>query len=106
RQMLDDLTGMPDIVAAHAGLWDRMATDLRGISADLRVRLDADLRGFSGPGVQAYQAMMAHNVVALRGLGDTSAAIGIITGAAGQLIVLVRDIVRGLIADWVAGALA
>lgn len=106
RQMLDDLAGMPDVVDAHARLWEIMATDLRGIAADLQLYLDTDLWGFSGPGVQAYLAMMAHNVVALRGLADISAAIGLITGSAGQLIVLVRDIVRGLIADWVAGAIA
>ena len=45
---------------------------------------------------------MSHNVDAIAGLADISAAMALITKAAGDLILLTRDIVRGLVADLVA----
>lgn len=102
RRMLDDLTGMPDVVASHATIWSTMAADLRRIGTDLRSHLDRDLSGWHRPDVRGYLAMMSHNVVALTGLADISTAMALITKAAGDLILLTRDIVRGLIADLVA----
>lgn len=102
RRMLDDLTGMPDVVASHATIWSTMATDLHRITTDLRSHLDRDLSGCHRPDVRGYLAMMAHNVDALAGLAEISTAMSLITKAAGDLILLTRDIVRGLVADLVA----
>ena len=102
RQMLDDLTGMPDVVAKQADLWARMASDLRVIGADLRQCLDEDFGGVARPDVRAYLDLMANNVEALRGLDATCTAMTVITKAAGDLILLTRDIVRGLLGDLVA----
>jgi hypothetical protein len=99
RQMMDDLAGTPEVVSAHAARWSAMAGDLRGIAADLRKHLDGDLSRLQRPDVRAYQALMSHNVEAIMGLAETAAALGLITKAGGDLILLVRDIVRGLIAD-------
>jgi hypothetical protein len=101
RGMLDDLTGLPDVVASHASIWSTMATDLGRISTDLRSYLDRDLSGWHLPEVRGYLAMMSHNVEALTGLADVSTAMALITKAAGDLILLTRDIVRGLVADLV-----
>jgi hypothetical protein len=79
-----------------------MATDLRGIGTDLRSHLDRDRAGWHGPDGQAYLAMMSHNVEALAGLADLSSAMALITKAAGDLILLTRDIIRGLVADLTA----
>jgi hypothetical protein len=102
RRMLDDLTGMPDVVASHASIWSTMATDLHRIATDLRSYLDQDLSGWHQPDVRGYLAMMSHNVEALAGLAEISTAMAMITKAAGDLILLTRDIVRGLVADLVA----
>jgi hypothetical protein len=99
RRMVDDLAGMPDVVAEQAELWSLMAADLRVIGTDLRGCLDADFAGECGADVQAYLTLMANNVEALRGLVATCTAMTVITKAAGDLILLGRDIVRGLIAD-------
>lgn len=111
RQMLDDLTGMPDVVAKQADLWTGMAADLRVIGVDLRRCLDEDFGAVGRPDVRSYLALMANNVEALRGLDATCTAMTVITKAAGDLILLTRDIVRGLIGDlvarvivWAAGA--
>jgi hypothetical protein len=102
RRMLDDLTGMPELVASHASLWHTMATDLHGIGAGLRSHLDRDFAGWDRPDGSGYLAMMSHNVEAIAGLAEVSTAMALITKAAGDLILLTRDIVRGLIADLVA----
>jgi hypothetical protein len=102
REMLDDLTGMPDLVATQAAQWSSMAADLRRVAADLQRCLDRDFRARDRPDVRAYLAVMANNVVGLRGLAATSTAMTVLTKAAGDLILLTRDIVRGLIGDLVA----
>ncbi|MFD1372151.1 hypothetical protein [Actinoplanes sichuanensis] len=102
RRMVDDLAGMPEVVAEQARLWADMAGDLRVIGDDLRRCLDADFAGEDGPDVRAYLTLMGNNVEALRGLVATCTAMTVITKAAGDLILLARDIVRGLIGDLVA----
>ncbi|SCG60521.1 WXG100 family type VII secretion target [Micromonospora halophytica] len=102
REILDGLTGMPDVVAAHAATWDNMAAELRGMAGDLRSRLDGDLPEWRGRAAEAYHGLMAHNVEAIGGLGAVSAAMAAATQAAGNLVAFTRDIVRDLIADLVA----
>ncbi|GAA2710965.1 hypothetical protein [Actinoplanes palleronii] len=105
RQMLDDLTGAPAVVAEQAGHWDVMATELGRIAADLQGYLDRDFAARDRPDVRAYLAIMANNVVALRGLAAAANGMTVVTRAAGDLILLARDIVRGLIGDLVARVL-
>jgi hypothetical protein len=105
RHMLDELTGLPDVVAAHTATWDNMACELTGMAADLRSHLDADLPDWQGGAADAYVGMMGHNVEALGGLGAIAAAMAAATAAAGDLVQFTRDIVRDLIADLVARAI-
>ncbi|MEH0985721.1 WXG100 family type VII secretion target [Micromonospora sp. CPCC 205556] len=102
RQILDDLTGMPDVVASHAATWDNMAGELQRMAADLRSRLDGDLPDWQGQAAEAYQGLMGHNVEAMSGLGAVSTAMAVATQAAGRLVAFTRDIVCDLIADLVA----
>lgn len=48
---------------------------------------------------RSYEALMAHNVEALIGSVEIATAMSVIVQAAGDLILLTRDIVRGVIAD-------
>ncbi|MBN6039105.1 WXG100 family type VII secretion target [Amycolatopsis sp. 195334CR] len=102
RQVLDDLTGKPDVVASHATTWNNMATELAGISAELKSVLESDLPDWHGEGADAYQQMMSHNVAAIGGLAAVSAALASATEGAGGLVEMTREIVRDLIADLVA----
>lgn len=105
RRMLDDLTGMPDVVAKQADDWSAMAAELQQIGAELRRCLDDDFGGSTRPDVRAYLAVMANNVEALHGLAAISTAMTVVTRAAGDLILLTRDIVRGVLGDTVARAI-
>ncbi|MFI7519803.1 WXG100 family type VII secretion target [Micromonospora globbae] len=102
REMLDWLTGMPDVVASHAATWDNMAGHLTQMAADLQTHLAGDLPDWRGHAAEAYQSLMKNNVDAIAGLGGTSAAMAAATQAAGNLVSFTRDIVRDLIADLVA----
>jgi hypothetical protein len=102
RQMLDELTGKPDVVASHAATWTRMAAELADVSADLKAALAADLPGWTGGAADGYRRLMAVNFEAIGGLGATAAAMAAATEGAGGLVEMTREIVRDLIADLVA----
>ncbi|MEO6083232.1 MAG: hypothetical protein ABIQ18_09005 [Umezawaea sp.] len=74
REMLDELTGKPDVVSSHAATWNNMATELSAMSTDLRNHLDNDLPSWTGEAADSYQG----------------------------LVEFTREIVRDLIADLVA----
>jgi len=102
REMLDELTGKPDLVRAHAATWNNIATELGRMATDLGAHLEDDLPGWHGGAADAYRSMMGHNVEALGGLSAISAALSEATEGAGGLVELTREIVRDLIADLVA----
>jgi uncharacterized protein YukE len=102
RQVLDELTGMPDVVASHAVTWDNMAAELASMTQDLASSLSQGVSGWVGVAAEGYQGLMVNNVDALDGLSGISAAMAAATQAAGVLVQFTRDIVRDLIADLVA----
>jgi len=101
RQLLDDLTGKPEVARAHAAAWNDMATELRSAAADLRSCLGNDLPGWQGEAADAYQRLMANNVEALEGLAEVSTALASATEDAGNLVEVTRQNVHGLIVDLV-----
>ncbi|GIE95888.1 WXG100 family type VII secretion target [Paractinoplanes rishiriensis] len=102
REMLDQLAGIPDRVAAHAETWTNMSGALQAMAADLQSCLASDLADWQGPAADSYQVMMANNVQAIDGLSVLAATMSSATQAAGNLVQFTRDIVRDLIADLVA----
>ncbi|CRK57933.1 hypothetical protein [Alloactinosynnema sp. L-07] len=102
REMLDELTGKPDVVRSHAATWNNMATELHAMSAELGTHLADDLPEWHGEAADAYRALMVNNVDAIGGLAAISAALAAATEGAGGLVELTREIVRDLIADLVA----
>ena len=102
REMLDELTGKPDVVRSHAATWNNMATELSGMATDLKSHLDGDLPDWHGEASDAYRRMMVNNVEAIGGLAAISAAMASATEGAGGLVEMTREIVRDLIADLVA----
>jgi uncharacterized protein YukE len=102
RQVLDELTGKPDVVRSHAATWNNMATELHAMAGDLDSQLRNDLPGWTGESADAYRRLMVNNVEAVGGLAAISAAMAVATEGAGGLVELTREIVRDLIADLVA----
>ena len=102
REMLDELTGKPDVVASHAATWNNMAAELQSMATDLEQHVKNDMPDWHGGAANAYQRLMANNVEAIGGLAAISAAVASATEGAGGLVELTREIVRDLIADLVA----
>jgi hypothetical protein len=102
REILDELTGRPDVVASHAATWNNIAGELAMIAKDLQVQLAADLPDWSGPAAEAYQRLMVNNVDGVGGLAAVAAAMALATEGAGNLVAVTRDFVRDLIADLIA----
>jgi uncharacterized protein YukE len=102
REMLDQLTGKPDVVASHAATWNNMATELDSMATDLQGFVEDDVPSWTGEAADAYQKMMTFNTDAIGGLSATSAAMASATEGASALVQFTRDIVRDLIADLVA----
>jgi uncharacterized protein YukE len=102
REMLDQLTGIPDVVASHAATWNNMAGELYAMAEELGSQLARDLPDWQGMAAAAYQNMMSFNVEGLGGLGAVCTAMATATEAAGNLVLFTREIVRDLIADLVA----
>src|ERR1700754_4143742 len=65
RQMLDELTGMPDVVASHAATWNNMATELYSMAEDLQRHVFVDMPAWQGQASEAYTGLMVNNMDAL-----------------------------------------
>ncbi|MCD0442366.1 hypothetical protein LO763_01830 [Glycomyces sp. A-F 0318] len=102
REMLDWLTGKPDVVMSHAQTWFNMSEELFAMAGDLGASVDGDVDEWVGEASNAYYNMMGHNVEGIGGLGAVASAIGSATEGAGALVQMTRDLVRDLIADLVA----
>jgi hypothetical protein len=102
REMLDELTGKPDVVRSHAATWNNMANELYAMAGDLDNHLKNDLPDWTGGASDAYRGLMINNVEAIGGLAAISAAMAAATEGAGGLVEMTREIVRDLIADLVA----
>ncbi|MET8154165.1 hypothetical protein ACIBSW_12580 [Actinoplanes sp. NPDC049668] len=99
RQLLDDLAGIPDMAAAHVAVWGTVGADLHQISVLLRECLDQDLPRRDRLDVRSYLALMAHNVNALAGFAELAVAMAVVMRCANDVILLTRDIIRGIIGD-------
>jgi hypothetical protein len=102
KEALDWLAGDPQLIETHALTWDNMSTELFGAGEDLITRLNEDLGGWQGEDADAYRGMLAGNAEIAAVLSGTAAAMAAATRGAGSLVTMVREFVRGFIADCVA----
>lgn len=108
-QMLDALTGRPEVVASHAETWCNIAVELRSMCEDLEDFVERDLPDWHGDAADEHQRLMTNNVEAVGGLSAISAALSELTEAVGVLVDQTRRIVRDLVADlmaWVNDAMS
>lgn len=102
KEALDWLAGDPETVETHAMTWDNIAEELFGIGEELQTRLDSDLDTWQGEASDAYREMLGVNVDVAGMLGGTAAGMASATRGAGTLVSMVREFVRGFVADCVA----
>ncbi|GAA1670010.1 hypothetical protein GCM10009830_14840 [Glycomyces endophyticus] len=102
KEALDWLAGNPQAVETHALTWDNMSAELLSISEDLGRRLEGDLQGWQDDAADAYRTMLGANADLVAALSGTAAGMASATRGAGTLVSMIREFVRGFIADCVA----
>lgn len=102
REVLDQLTGKPNVVASHAATWYNIAVELRSMADDLEDFVESDTPGWRGDKAAEHQRLMDNNIEAIQGLSSISAALAEITESVGVLVAQTRRIVRDLVIDLMA----
>jgi hypothetical protein len=95
RDVLDELTGRPEVITAHALTWYNIAVEQRDMANELAAFLEGDVPGWDG--ADEHLRLMGHNVEAIRGLSSVSAAFAEITESVGVLVAQTRRLVRELV---------
>jgi hypothetical protein len=102
RDALDWLAGKPDEIAAHAATW----RDVSAVAADTHQRyaaaVHAQTDGWYGESGDAYRAHAGEQLAAVDGIATVTNSISYAVEGAGLLVGMVREIVRDLIAQFVA----
>ncbi|BBH71838.1 hypothetical protein ACTI_85230 [Actinoplanes sp. OR16] len=102
QEALDWLAGSADEVAAHAATWNTVATFMEAARQDLAERISADSAAWHGDSGDAYRSRADEHLAVLQGISAGAAGISSAVGGAGLLVALVREMVRDLIAQFVA----
>lgn len=102
KEALDWLAGDPETIETHALTWDNIAEELFAIGEELQSRIDTDIADWEGEAADAYYDMMSVNVNGAGALGGTALAMAEATRGAGNLVTMVREFIRGFIADCIA----
>lgn len=105
RDVLDQLTGKPNVIASHAATWHNMAVELRSMAEELEDFVEYDIPGWHGDEADEHRRLVANNVEAIKGLSSVSAALAEVTESVGVLVAQTRRIVRDLVIDLMALAL-
>jgi hypothetical protein len=95
KDVLDELTGRPDVIAAHATTWWNIAVAQRDMADELEDFIESDVPAWDG--AAEHQRLMGHNIEAIRGLSSVSAAFAEITESVGVLVAQTRRLVRELV---------
>lgn len=105
-KVLDELTGKPELVAAHAQTWSNMAERFNTLAADLDQFAREMTSEWSGDAKDAYMATMDANVAGTAAMAGAAAAMAAATQGAGTLVAVTRELVRDLIAEAVGQAIS
>ncbi|MBP2330551.1 RHS repeat-associated protein [Kibdelosporangium banguiense] len=98
---LDELTGDPDQIKAHAQTWTNIAGELGSISTEMANLIASDTASWTGESADAYRARSTDtaNLIGAAKAAAEGAASGI--GTAGEVVAAVRTLVRDIIAELV-----
>ncbi|WP_197725488.1 hypothetical protein [Actinoplanes sp. OR16] len=102
RDALDHLAGDADQVAAHAATWHNVATFMEATHHEYAGRLASGTAGWAGDAGDAYRIHAGEHLAVLDGIAAAAGGIASAVEGAGLLVAAVREIVRDLIANFVA----
>ncbi|MEU4161167.1 hypothetical protein [Actinoplanes sp. NPDC026670] len=102
RDALDWLAGKPDEIAAHAATWRNVSAAAMETHQRYASAIRTQTAGWQGASGDAYRTHAGRQLAAIDGIATATNAISYAIEGAGLLVALVREIVRDLIAQFVA----
>ncbi|WP_229072235.1 hypothetical protein [Actinoplanes sp. DH11] len=102
KDALDQLAGDPDEIAAHAATWRNVSAAAAEAHRQYGAAIRADTADWVGMSADAYRARAVEQLAAAGGIATATNAIAYAVEGAGLLVGMVREIVRDLIAQFVA----
>ncbi|MEU8242222.1 hypothetical protein AB0C07_28555 [Actinoplanes missouriensis] len=102
REALDQLAGDADQVAAQAATWHTVAASVAAARQEYADRLCIDVAGWFGATGDAYRSRGDEHLDLLDGLSAAAGGIAAAVEGAGLIVATVRELVRDLIAEFVA----
>ncbi|WIM93997.1 hypothetical protein ACTOB_005997 [Actinoplanes oblitus] len=102
KDALDWLAGRPGEIAAHAATWRNVSAAATQTHQQYAAAIRTQVAGWDGASGDAYRAHAAEHLAAIEGIATATNAISYAVEGAGLLVGMVREIVRDLIAQFVA----
>ncbi len=99
---LDWLAGDPDQVAANAQTWVNVAAHTMRTAHELREAVWQEVPHWAGAAAEAYRKSAEVEFLALQGYAESAAAKASAVEMSGRVVLIVRTMVRDLIADLVS----
>lgn len=103
---LDELTGDPDQIKAHAETWNNVTKELQAIANDLVGYVGSDTLGWIGAAGDAYRGRVQDTVNLLTAAATAAADASGGIRMSGELVAAVRTLVRDIISDFVGHAIS
>ena len=101
KRWLDDLTGDPGAVGAHAATWGSIAQGMQTAGEDLVSWVNQDLDAMAGASIDAYRASASQTAGLLSGAAGWASAMSNAEQVASMLVSTVHDLVRDVLAQLV-----
>lgn len=102
KEALDWLAGDPETIETLAMTWDNIGNELFAIAEEFQSALDSEIASWQDDAATAYREMAAANIDITGAFGGTALGMGSAVRGAGNLVQMVREFVRGFIADCIA----
>ena len=99
---LDWLAGDPDQIAANAHTWANISQHTAQAADELRESVWREIPGWAGPAADTYRTAAEREFIALQGFAESAAAKSSAVALSGNIVLVVRTMVRDLIADLVS----
>jgi uncharacterized protein YukE len=99
RELLEDLTGNPDILLMHADTWANMAAEAAAIGEEMQVLAQSHQEEWTGEAAAAFRGLHAELKLGVDSLGAIFDSMRAATAAAAGIIQTTYELVRDLIAD-------
>lgn len=101
RELLEDLTGNPDVLLMHAETWANMAAEATDIGADMQALLEDYREEWTGAAADGFHTLHSELKLGIDSLGAVFGSMQAVTSAGAGIVQTAYELVRDLIADLV-----